>query len=101
MRRNHSFMPRICDFSRVSSNKKAIPAGPIVEVHIVKILEDYGTHQHACTSWRFDLVSSWRLGHPSGSRQDNYGTLVPLRRKAVGGSTARSRTRDKSYRHEM
>ena len=46
------------------------------------------THQHASTSWRFDVVSPWRLDH---------GTLVPLRRKTVGGSTAR----DTSHRYEV
>ena len=45
------------------------------------------TKKHS-TSWRFDLVSPWRLDHPRGSRQDTHGTLGPLRRKAVGGSTA-------------
>ena len=34
-------------------------------------------------------------------RQDTHGTLGPLRRKAVGGSTARPRARDTSHRHEM
>ena len=42
------------------------------------------THQHASTSWRFDLVSPWRLDHPSGSRQHTHGTLGPLRRKGRG-----------------
>ena len=28
------------------------------------------THHHASTSWRFALVSPWRLDHPSGSQQD-------------------------------
>ena len=56
------------------------------------------THKHASTSWRFDLLSSWRLDYPSLSRQDNHGTLGLSRRKAVGGSTSR---RDTSHRHEM
>ena len=42
--------------------------------------------------WRFDVISLWRLDH---------GTLVPLRRKTVGGSTARPRARDTSHRYEM
>ena len=29
------------------------------------------TNKHS-TSWRFDLVSPWRLDHPSGSRQGRY-----------------------------
>ena len=51
------------------------------------------TNKHS-TSWLFDLVSPWRLDHPSGSRQDTHCTLGPLRRKAVGGSTSRARARD-------
>ena len=50
------------------------------------------TNKHG-TSWRFDLVSPWRLDHPSGSRQDTYGTLGPLR------STSRARARDTGHRH--
>ena len=45
------------------------------------------------TSWRFDLVSPWRLDHPSVSRQDTHGRLGPFQRKAVGGSTTSTRTR--------
>ena len=58
------------------------------------------TNKHS-TNWRFDLVSPWRLDHPSGSGQDTHGILGPLRRKAVGGSTSRPRARGTSHRHEM
>ena len=57
------------------------------------------TNMHS-TSWRFDLVSPWRLDHPS-SQQDTDGTLGPLRRNTVGGSTSRPRARDTRHRHEM
>ena len=56
------------------------------------------TNKHR-TSWRFDLVSPWGLDHSSVSRQDTHGTLGPLRRKAVGGSTSRARARDTGHRH--
>ena len=57
------------------------------------------TNKHS-VSWRFYLVSPWRLDRPSGSRQDTHGTLEPLRRKAVGGSTSRARARDTGHRHK-
>ena len=34
------------------------------------------TNKHS-TRWCFDLVSPWRLDHPSGTQQDTYGTVGP------------------------
>ena len=42
-----------------------------------------GTSNQASKNWRFDLVSLWRQDNAGRSQQ----APVPLRRKAVGGST--------------
>ena len=52
---------------------------------------------HTKKDWLFASGSFWTLVHTGGSRQDTPGTLVPLRRKAVGGPT----TSHNTTRHNM
>ena len=40
--------------------------------------------------WRFDLVSSWRRGHTSGSRQDIHSARCLIRQDVCGWATTKS-----------
>ena len=58
-------------------------------------------HQHASTSWRFDLVSPWRLDHPMGlGRTPAVHWAVTTEGRGCLNRTS-TRTRHRSQTHEF